>query len=183
MGRRGGFFVIVRGPLGAGKTTLSERLARVLGGQHLAIDRILEEQDLEQWEDGYISEKSFLRANAFAVREAEPALRRGTPVVIEGNFYWRTAVDDLVTRLRFPHVVFTLKVPLSVCFARDAGRKVSLGPDGVREVYEKTTTFDYGVGIDATGAVEDVLATMMRELGKGRGPAPERSADSRPRDR
>jgi hypothetical protein len=84
--------------------------------------------------------------------------------VIDGNFSWRTAVDDLVARLRFPHVVFTLKVPLSVCLPRDAGRRAPLGSDAVREVYEKATTFDYGVGVDATGAVEDVVARMVQEL-------------------
>jgi adenylate kinase family enzyme len=40
--------VNVRGPLGAGKTTLSDRPAKALGGRHIAIDRILPENDLER---------------------------------------------------------------------------------------------------------------------------------------
>ena len=158
------YYAIVRGPLGAGKTTVSGRLASAVGGKHVAIDAILDQYQLEEWDEDCISEASFLRANAIAVREAEPTLRSLSPVIFDGNFYWRSAVDDLVARLPFPHVVFTLKVPLATCIARDAGRSPSYGPDSAREVYAKTTAFDYGVLVDATGSVDVIVKVMLAEL-------------------
>ena len=160
------FYAIVRGPLGAGKTTVARRLASALGGRHVAIDAILEEHRLEEWDEDCISEGSFLRANVIAAREAGPALRSSTPVIFDGNFYWRSAVDDLVARLPFPHVVFTLKVPLAICIARDAGRSPSYGPDSAREVFAKTNAFDYGVPVDATESVEATVEMMLVELRK-----------------
>jgi len=164
------FCVVVRGPLGSGKSTLSRRLAASIGGIYVSIDRILEEHDLEKWEGGYVSERSFLRANAFAVRQARPLLRQGTPVVIDGNFYWHTVVEDLLARLRFPHVVFTLKVPLAECIARDAGRVPSYGREATEEVFRKTTGFDCGEVVDATGTVGATLALLVQELRRQRMP-------------
>ena len=158
------FYVIVRGPLGAGKTTVSDQVAAALGGRHIAIDAILDTYNLEEWEDGYISVRSFLRANELAAREARVLLRRGTPVVFDGNFYHRPVVEDLEERLPFPHATFTLRVPLSVCVARDAARTPSYGPEAAKEVFEKTTTFDYGTVIDAVRPVSEVVGSMLEEL-------------------
>jgi predicted kinase len=158
------FFAVLRGPLGAGKTTLAERLAHCLGGQVVSIDRILEVNDLERWEDGYVSEGSFLRANRFALTAAEPLLRHGTPVVFDGNFYWRSVVLDLLQRLTYPGVVFTLHLPMELCAVRDAGRPRPLGPEAVRDVYRKVATFDYGIGIDASGTVDETVSRLLAAL-------------------
>ncbi len=147
-----GFYVVIRGPLGSGKSTLSRRLTRLFGGEHIAIDQILVEYGLEEWEEGYISEKSFLRANRIAIKRANPPLRRGIPVIFDGNFYWESALSDLLARLPFPHVVITLKVSLETCVSRDAGRNPPHGPDAAKEVYEKATAFEYGISVDADGS-------------------------------
>ena len=158
------YYVIVRGPLGAGKTTVSDRLARQIDASRIAIDQILEEYDLERWDEGCISEGSFLEANAIAARQALGDLRRGVPVVLDGNFYWKSAVEDLLRRLPFPHVVFTLHAPLSVCLDRDAMRTPPHGAEATREVYSKTTSFDYGTPLDASGSVDQVVEAALREL-------------------
>ena len=158
------FYVILRGPLGSGKTTLAERLVQRLNGRVVSIDRLLEAHDLEQWEDDYISERSFLQANGFAIAEAEPWLRRRTPVVFDGNFYWRSVIDDLLQRLPYPHAVLTLRLPLAVCVGRDAGRTPSLGAEATRDVYRKVTSFDYGVPIEASGSVDETLDRILSTL-------------------
>ena len=121
------FYVIVRGPLGAGKTTVARALAHALRGEAVAIDPIL-----ERWEWVGGSESLFLRANRVAVGRSLPILSRGVPMVLDGNFYWRSVIEDLQERLSFPHSVFTLKVPLTVCVARDKGRELSYGEESTR---------------------------------------------------
>jgi len=158
------FFVVIRGPLGIGKTTVARALARQIGGEYVSIDQILEDHHLEEWEDGYISERSFLRANRVAIAEAEPALRRGKPVVFDGNFYWRPVIEDLLAHLAFPAEVFTLQAPLEVCLARDGSRPTPFGPEAVRDVYRQSTAFDWGVPIDATPPLADILRRIHERL-------------------
>ncbi|MCI4339453.1 MAG: ATP-binding protein [Thermoplasmata archaeon] len=44
-----GFYVVIRGPLEIGKSTLSERLAAEIRGEHVSIDRILACLYWETW--------------------------------------------------------------------------------------------------------------------------------------
>ena len=177
-----GFYLIVRGPLGAGKSTIARRLARRLRGRYVSIDRILEERDLERWEDGYISEASFLRANEFAARAADRFLRHGTPAIVDGNFYWPRAIDDLIDRLPYAHAVLTLRLPVGKCRVRDAGRARPLGDAAVRDVYRKVTSFDRGLRVDARGSIDEVVARALdaARLGGVRLPGPARTTRDRP---
>jgi predicted kinase len=158
------YWVLLRGPLGVGKTAVSERLTGRIGGHRISIDRILDEHQLEEWEDGYISLRSFLRANALAADEARPFLARGTPVIVDGNFYHRPQVEDLRKRLESPALVFTLKAPLELCIERDAQRLPSFGATAAREVFAKATEFEVGVGIDATQPLELVVDAIVSHL-------------------
>ncbi len=150
------YYVILRGPLGVGKTTVSRRLAEQIGAEYISIDRILDDEGL--WVEGKLSE--FVGANRFAAQRARSRLAEGKPVIFDGNFYWRTQIQDLVGRLKYPHYVFTLKAPLAVCVARDDGRVPTHGADAARAVYAKSTRFDLGVGLDATRPV----ARLVREI-------------------
>src|SRR3989344_6810955 len=107
------YYILIRGPLGCGKSTLAERVAKKLKAEYIAIDRVLDEHDLtKDKEAGYISQKSFIKANEIIALKAAKFLGKGVPIVFDGNFYWRSQIDDLITRLDFPHYVFTLKAPL-----------------------------------------------------------------------
>jgi AAA domain-containing protein len=160
----GSFFVVVRGPLGIGKTTVAQTLAKALRGRWISVDEILEEFQLEEWKDGYISEASFLRTNEFVERQALPWLEAGTPVVVDGNFYWPSQVDDLTGRLPYPSRVFTLKGPVELCIARDAGRKLSYGEEGARAVFAKSTSFRRGISLDASRPLREIVAQIRSRL-------------------
>ncbi|MGD0249564.1 MAG: AAA family ATPase [Thermoplasmata archaeon] len=154
------YFVIIRGPLGVGKTTVSERLAKEIGAEYLSIDRILDDHGL--WEEGLLSE--FLQANAIAVERGERSLARGVPVVFDGNFYWKSQIEDLIGRLPYRHFEFTLRAPLELCIERDGYRGVPHGPEAAREVYAKSTAFDWGVEIDATRPLETIVGEIRSQL-------------------
>jgi predicted kinase len=156
------FYIVIRGPLGIGKSTVAGRLANEIGAEHISIDRILDEHDL--WESGRLSE--FLKANAVAAERARETLEEGTPVIFDGNFYWKSQIEDLVHRLDYRHYVFTLRAPLRVCIERDRGRDRSHGSKGAREVYAKSTKFDYGIGVDATRSIESVLREITSHLSR-----------------
>ena len=151
------YYVVIRGPLGVGKSAVSRKLAQRIGAVYISIDQILDDQGL--WESGRLSE--FLRANDFVISRARASLDRGVPVVIDGNFYWKSQIRDLVGRLRGHHYVVTLKAPLKVCIARDGGREPSHGRKAARQVYAKSTRFEYGIGLDATGPIEPVVRQLI----------------------
>lgn len=155
------YYLIVRGPLGVGKTTIAKRLAQELGATHIAVDRVLDEHSLTgDTEDGYISQKSFKRANEIIAPDAEKLLKAGTPVVFDGNFYWQSQIEDLIERLPYPHEVVTLTAPLEVCIERDSKRDVSHGADAAGAVYEKSTNFSYGISIDATRPLKECVESI-----------------------
>jgi len=147
-------YLIIRGPLGCGKSTISKVLAKKLGAEYISVDKILEENNLDNdWEEGYISQKSFLEANRIIEKLAKESLAKNNLVIIDGNFYWKSQILDLEKRLG-EVTVFTLKAPLEVCIKRDSLRKEKHGEKAAREVYKKVNEFDFGEIIDITKPVE-----------------------------
>jgi len=141
------YYIIIRGPLGCGKSTVAENLAQKLNAEYIAIDRILDEHGLtEDKEEGYISQKSFKKANEIVVPKVMEALKSGKIVIFDGNFYWKSQIEDLIERLDFPNFVFTLKASMEICIKRDMERNKTHGKDAAMVVYEKSTSFDYGNG-------------------------------------
>lgn len=161
------YFVIVRGPLGAGKTTVSRALARAVGGVVVSIDRQL---DRMPWDGG--SERLFLEANRWAARRVRAVVERGRPAIVDGNFYWRRAIVGLRRALPYPNVVFTLRVPLATCLARDRNRRRSYGSLAARAVFRKVARVRAGLPIDGTGAVEEVVGRLLARLPPGGRAAP-----------
>lgn len=154
------FYLIVRGPLGAGKTTVATALAKAIPGRVISIDDILETL---LWDGG--SEALFLEANKVAAAQAHDAFQHVRAVVVDGNFYWQSAIDDLARCIGVPHEVFTLKVPLEVCIARDRGRPLSYGEEATREVFEKVARVESGLSIDGTQDVATIVREVRSRLG------------------
>jgi len=152
------YYIIIRGPLGCGKSTVARKLAEKLKAEYFEVDRVLDEHNLTQdMEDGYISQRSFITANEIVATKAKNILEKGKTVIFDGNFYWKSQVDDLIKRLDFLHYVFTLKAPLGVCIERDREREKTHGEDAVRAVYKKSTEFDYGTVIDITKSLDEAI--------------------------
>ncbi len=160
-----GYFIIIRGPLGSGKSTIAQRIAKIVLAEHIPIDRILDEYNLtNDKEKGYISQKSFLKANKIIIPSVKKKLQQGIPVVIDGNFYWKSQIEDMIKKIHSPHFVFTLKVPLKVCIERDSRREKVHGKDAARAVYKKATEFDYGIVIDNSGSAGKAIKKIVSHL-------------------
>lgn len=170
------FSIIIRGPLGSGKTTVANALANSIGAKVVSIDRILEDIENE-WEGGYETEETFLKTNKYAARSALEAIKEGRNVIFDGCFYWKSQISDLLRKLPGRSYVFTLDLPLQLCVKRDSMRELSYGAEATREVFAKTTRFDYGIKIDASGTLEQTVdkilsALQAEERGPFSGPSP-----------
>lgn len=157
------YYIIVRGPLGVGKTTISAALAKSIDAVVVSIDQIAD----NEWDGGSV--RLYVSANRVAAERARSVLAHGTRVIFDGCFYWKTQIADLERRLPFPHEVFTLKAPLSVCIERDSRRKVVFGTEAAEQVYRKVTRFEYGVAIDATQDIPKTVKEIRLHLPRGGG--------------
>ena len=156
------YYIIIRGPLGCGKSTIAESISQRINAQHFSVDKILAEHNLEHdKEEGYISQKSFKKVNEIISPDAEKILEGGKPVIFDGNFYWKSQIEDLISRLHFPHYVFTLKAPLEVCIERDKSRNNTHGEAAARVVFNKSTEFDYGEVIDVTNPLHETTEEIL----------------------
>ena len=161
------YYIIIRGPLGCGKSTIAERLSKILKAKYFAVDRVLDEHNLtKEREDGYISQKSFIKANEIIAPEVKKILDSKKIVVFDGNFYWKSQIDDLIERLNYSHYVFTLKAPLEVCIKRDSLREKTHGEDAARAVYKKSTEFTYGTIIDINRPLDECVKNILSYLPK-----------------
>jgi|SRR3989344_1897485 len=160
------FYIIIRGPLGCGKSTISERISKILKAKYFAVDMVLDKHHLTgDKEEGYISQRSFFKVNEIIAREAKVLLKKGKSIVFDGNFYWRSVIDDLILKLNYSHYVFTLKAPLRVCIERDSKRNKTHGKDAARAVYKKSTSFTHGIVIDTEGKTpEQTVKEILRYI-------------------
>jgi hypothetical protein len=157
-----GYYLILRGPLGSGKSTVAEALASAVRGRVVRLDGLAD----KSWDGG--SARMFLRGNVALERRARPLLAKAIPVIFDGCFFWKSQIRDLEARLPFPHETFTLKVPLSVCIDRDQRRSPT--PSGSVQagiVFRKVTRFEWGLPIDGLQSVALQVKSIKSRLPRG----------------
>ncbi len=159
------YYIIIRGPLACGKSTIAKRLAEMIKAKIFHVDDVLDKHGLlDDKEEGYISQKSFLKANEIIIPKAIEQLENETPVIIEGNFYWKSQVEDLINRLKYKNYVFTMKVPVKVCIERDISRGTTHGKVAAEVVHSKVSEFDYGIVIDANTGIDEIVSKILSYL-------------------
>lgn len=155
--------IIIRGPLGVGKTTIARGLAEALSAEYISIDTILAENKLDQGED--IPLKNFLKANEILIPKIKVAHKNKKSVVIDGNFYFKETIEDLENKLNLPLKIFYLTAPLDICLARDAAREDSLGQLATRAVYNLVSRVDIGTKIKANEKnTEEIIEDIKKYL-------------------
>ncbi len=159
------YCIIIRGPLGSGKTTVAKALARRLDGAYISIDELLAENGLDQVEGECIPVENFVKANELVLPEVKASLDAGDMVVFDGNFYHQGQIEHLIQNLPGTCYAFTLKAPFETCIARDRQRDRVYGEGAAAAVHHLVSRFDYGVNLDTDGktaaqVVGDILAHL-----------------------
>lgn len=144
------FYIIISGPLGVGKSTISKRLAKILDAEYVPIDPILEKHGLDKVEEGAegISTKNFIKADNIILPKIKEKMKKGKNVIFDACFYQKEHIKHISKNLKYPHYVFTLKAPLKICIERDRKRRKNLGKDAATAVHYLVSKFDYGIVIN-----------------------------------
>ena len=160
-----GYYIIIRGHAGAGKTTIAKAVAKRLGALYISVDKILKDHGLDVIEYDCISERNFERANEIALKEAVPALEKGGTVVFDGNFYHLSQLKHLKRNLPHRHMVFMLKASLEECVKRDRERaQGKIGEDAIRAVYGLVESVQEGEHIETGGKTEQQVEEKIVSL-------------------
>ncbi len=158
-----GYFVIIRGPLGCGKSTIAKKLVGILDAEYVDMDKVLQEQSLDKVDEkeGCIPAENFIKVNSVIIPSVTDKLQSGKIMVFDACFYHKAVIDDLIQRLHYPHYGFTLKAPLEVCIERDSKRKKSYGEGAAAAVHSLVSRFDYGTVIDVTKPLNKVMKDIL----------------------
>ncbi len=155
--------IIIRGPLGVGKSTVAKVIAEKIGAVYISVDEVLDHNGLDKAVEGEgIPLSNFLKANEIIATEAKNARNEGKSVFVDGNFYHKEQVEQLIRLLENDVEVFTLKASVEVCIARDAARAKPYGEDAARAVHMFVSAFDYGTVINTeTQTINETIRSVM----------------------
>lgn len=162
------YYIIIRGPLGCGKSTIAEKLAKKLNAECIEIDEVLDKHGLDKVppDAPCIPVENFIKANEIIIPPAKEKLSDGKIVIFDACFYHKEAIEHLIHNLQFPHYVFTLKAPLEVCIERDRQRAKTYGEDSARAVFGLVSRLDYGITIDANRSMDETMTEILSYLPK-----------------
>ncbi len=143
------YYLIIRGPLGIGKTTISKLLSKRLKAKYFSMDKVLSDNKLDKrGKEPCIPAKNFIKANNLILPEIKNSLKNSQIVILDGCFYHKKQITDLERKLKFKHFVFDLKAPLEICIKRDSKRKEVYGKGAAQAVYNLVSKFNYGIAIN-----------------------------------
>lgn len=160
-------YIIIRGPLGCGKSTISKRLVGELKADYISIDKVLEDLSLDKMDkkEGSIPARNFIKANESVLERVKSDLEGGRVVIFDGCFYHKEQIEHLEKNLSGKHYVFDLKAPVKLCIERDSGRNKTYGEGAARAVHKMVSRFDYGIPINVNKPLDKVIRQIKRHVG------------------
>ncbi|MBI4095225.1 MAG: AAA family ATPase [DPANN group archaeon] len=154
------YYIIIRGPLGIGKSTIAAALAKLLNAEHISMDKVLEENELDK-EDNNFTSVDFIKADNIVLPKVRKDLKKGKIVIFDGCFYFKEHIKHLEKSIPAKCYAFNLKAPLETCIIRDSKRKKVYGEENAKAVYEMVSRFNYGIPIQ-TG--KKTVAQVVKEI-------------------
>lgn len=162
------YYIIIRGPLGIGKSTIAKALTKKLRASYISLDKVLADHGLDKrGDEPCIPARNFIKADEIVMDDVKKSLDSGKVVIFDGCFYHKEQLNHLEKELRYDHVVINLKAPLEVCIARDAGRTKSYGEGAAAAVHNLVSRFDYGINIQTQNKTkQEVIKEILANLPK-----------------
>ena len=162
------YYIIIRGPLGIGKTTIATKLTQLVQGYYISLDAVLTKHglDIPPPDAPSIPVSHFLQAQKLILPEVLNSLQQDKIVIFDGNFYYKEQLEDLVHQLSaYKGFIFTLQAPLSVCIARDSKRKLVYGEGAATALHNLDAKFVTGIIIPTENkTVAQTVATIRAYL-------------------
>lgn len=152
--------LVIRGPLGVGKTTVSKILSQKLNREYLSVDSILDDNHLVEPNTDGIPLESYLKANEIIF---DTAARSANSFVVDGCFYYKEQIDDLLNKFDNDAEFITLTSTVDACIERDSKRPKVYGEDAARFVHMITTKIQAGHTIDNTGLTPEQTVEIIME--------------------
>lgn len=154
--------IIIRGPLGVGKTTVSQLLSKNLHLEYLSLDHIVDDNKLVSANSDGIPLESYLKANQIILDFAK---KSENSFIIDGCFYYQEQIDDIVKKFDNDVEIFTLTSHVDKCIERDSKREKVYGENSARFVHMVTTKIQAGHKIDNTDlTVEETVEKIMEKI-------------------
>jgi len=142
------YYIIIRGTAGVGKSTISKMLAKEMGAKVFHFDKIMKDLNLDYIKgEKWIPLWKFLKADRAIINNFNKELS-SNPIIIDGNFYFKTHIKDLIRKINAKGFIFTLKADLKECIKRDKTRKNCLGEKAVLDVFKFTDKVSHGFVIN-----------------------------------
>ncbi len=134
--------IVIRGPLGVGKTTISKLLANSLVYNYLSLDKIIDDNNLSA-NDG-IPLENFIKSNEIVFKSCVSDKIN----LLCGCFYYKDQVEDLKSKFRGNVLFITLFSSLKVCIERDSKREKVFGKESAEFVFSMVDNVKEGYYID-----------------------------------
>jgi cytidylate kinase len=152
--------VLIRGPLGVGKSTIAKELAEKIDAEYLSLDKIIDDNNLSG-EDG-IPLENFLKSNEIILKIVSDSEKS---FVIDDCYYYQEQIDDLQEKLGNKIMIFSLVSDVQTCIERDSARKKVYGEDSARFVHMITSKVKSGHEIDnANLSVAEAVEMILKKI-------------------
>lgn len=152
--------IIIRGPLGVGKTTISKILAQNLQAEYISVDKVLSDNHLANGEE--ITLESFLEVNEIIL---ELVNKSEKTFIVDGNFYYQEQIDDLKNKFKNNVDVFAIMSSIDKCIERDSKRERVYGEDSVRYIHMMIARIKEGFEIDSSDlTIQETVDKIMQKI-------------------
>jgi len=137
------YCIIIRGPAGIGKTTISKELAKAIDAKYFSFDKIMKDNKLDDIVGDGIAAENFVKANEIILSE----MKKHKRVVLDGCFYRKKQMEHLLHKLSSKVFIFTLLADITECHKRNLSRKNPLSKENVKQVYDLVCKLKVGTDI------------------------------------
>lgn len=140
------YCIIIRGPAGVGKTTITKKLAKEINAKYFSFDKIMESNKLDHIVGDGIPSKNFIKANKIILHLIKEEKR----IILDGCFYRKKQISNLLKNLKTKVYIFTLNTTILECTKRNKKRKNPLKNYDVEQVHNLVSKLKIGINIDTT---------------------------------